>query len=79
MFLSSWSFCIDRISHVNLIAEMVPWGNNSLISLSKVQIEDNKRKDELGHFCPLSIQEATIYQNLQANEGGKTQPVKDFW
>lgn len=57
---------------------MVPWGDKSLIRLSKVQIEDNKRKDVLGHFCLLSIQEATIYQNLQANEGGKPQPVKDF-
>lgn len=44
MFFSSWSFYIDRVGPVNLIGKMVLWGDKSLINLSKVQIEDNKKK-----------------------------------
>lgn len=44
MFFSSWSFYIDRVGPVNLIAKKVPWGDKSLINLSKVQTEDNKKK-----------------------------------
>lgn len=55
MFFSSWSFSIDRVGSVNLMAKMVPWGDKGLINLSKVQIEDNE-KNALGRCCHLRIQ-----------------------
>lgn len=43
MFCSSWSSYVDRVGPINRIAQMVPWGDEILVNLSKVQIEDNKK------------------------------------